>query len=159
MWDQHTLQFGFGLGVHGSCLPKSRGHGRVLSLLAAQSRVVPGSISAANLGSGFDRWSRSSPAGLTQQGPTLRIPAVPLDPDREGPESAGKGFGSDWCSQGKPGMVTQGVWMIPLCIPGEEPCWDTVVSLPPTPQILLNPILPPSAFPALQRQPWIIFFS
>lgn len=64
-----------------------------MSFLAAQSRVLPGSFSAANLGSGFDRWSRSSPAALTQQGPTPRVPTVPLDPDWEGQNQSGRGLG------------------------------------------------------------------
>lgn len=108
MWDQETLQWVWARGAQ-ILPPQILRTQEGLSFLAAQSRVVPGSFSAANLGSGFDRWSRSSPAALTQQGPTPRVPAVPLDPDWEGPEPAGKGFGSDWCSQ-HPECRPRGSW-------------------------------------------------
>lgn len=92
IWNQEALQRVWA-GDAGIPPPKILRRQEGLSFLAAQSRVVPGSFCAANLGSGFDRWSRSSPAALTQQGPTPRGPAVPLDPHWEGWNQPGRGLG------------------------------------------------------------------
>lgn len=122
-------------------------------LPAAHSQVVPGSFSAANLGSGFDRWSRSSPAALTQQGPTPRGPAVPLDPHWEGRNQPGRGLGvigapSTWNAvPGEAGNgdteCLDGSALHSRCCQGKSHAGTQPGSGSPCFEILLNPILPP----------------
>lgn len=168
MWNQETLQW---LWARDAWIlpPKILRRQEGLSFLAAQSRVVPGSFSAANLGSGFDRWSCSSPAALTQQGLTPRVPAVPLDPDWEGRNQPGRSLGVIGAPSarnavpGEAGNDDTGCLDDPTlhsrCCQGKSHAGTQPGSGSPLLEILLNPILPPAAFPALQRRPWIIFFS